>query len=58
MAKRLRLFVTGTLGVLEIAAEKQLIALPQVVAALRRTSFRVSPRVLEEALERDRVRQR
>jgi predicted nucleic acid-binding protein len=57
-AKRFGLFVTGTLGVLEIAADKQLLALPQAIAALRQTSFRVSQRVLDEVLQRDRDRKR
>jgi predicted nucleic acid-binding protein len=41
-ARRRSLRVTGTLGVLRIAAEKGLIDLPEVLARLRRTSFYVS----------------
>jgi predicted nucleic acid-binding protein len=56
VARQCGLFVTGTLGVLEIAAEKGLIALPAAIAALRQTSFRVSDGVLDGMLERDRRR--
>ena len=50
VARQCGLFVTGTLGVLAIAAEKGLIALPEAIAALRRTSFRVSREVLDDLL--------
>jgi len=56
VARRCGLFVTGTLGVLEIAAEKALISLPAAIAALRRTTFRVSEELLEAMLQRDRER--
>jgi predicted nucleic acid-binding protein len=52
-AQRLGLFVTGTLGVLEAAAEKGLIQLPDAVGALRQTSFRVTEQLLADALQRD-----
>ena len=58
MAEQLGLFVTGTLGVLEIAAEKGLIDLPNAIAALRQTSFRVSQHLLSESLQRDSERKR
>jgi len=58
VAQQMGLFVTGTLGVLEVAAEKGLIRLPEAVAALRRTSFRVSESLLAEALARDAARAR
>jgi predicted nucleic acid-binding protein len=62
IAQKMGLFVTGTLGVLEIAAEKGLTRLPDAIAALRLTSFRVSESLLEQALARDadraRVRER
>jgi len=41
-ARRRSLRVTGTLGILRIAAEKGWIDLPEVLARLRRTSFYVS----------------
>ena len=56
VARQCGLFVTGTLGVLEIAAEKGLIVLAEAIAALRRTSFRVSDEILDEVLRRDRKR--
>ena len=55
-ARRLGLTVIGTLGLLERAAEKGLVELPQAVARLRATSFFVSEELLEAALERDRQR--
>ena len=55
-AQKLGLFATGTLGVLEVAAEKRLIRLSSAIEALQRTSFRVSDRLLREAIERDQRR--
>jgi len=55
-ARQYGLFVTGTLGVLEIAAERGLIALPVAIAALRQTTFRVSDELLTAMLQRDRER--
>lgn len=55
IAKQAGLFVTGTLGVLEVAAERGLLALPEAVAALRRTSFRVTESLLNDALARNAV---
>ena len=52
------LFVTGTLGVLEIAAERGLIDLVRAVAGLRQTTFRVSDQVLDGVLQRDADRRR
>jgi predicted nucleic acid-binding protein len=46
----------GTLGVLDIAAERGLLRLPDAVAALRQTSFRASPTLLNEILARDAAR--
>ena len=56
VARQCGLFVTGTLGVLTIAAEKGLLALPDAIAALRQTSFRASDELLDEMLRRDRQR--
>lgn len=47
------LSVAGTVGVLEAAAKRQLLNLPDVVAKLRQTNFHVSDRILERALEED-----
>jgi predicted nucleic acid-binding protein len=44
--------VTGLLGVLDMAAERGLLALPEAVESLRRTSFRVEPRLLKLLLDR------
>lgn len=52
-ATRLGLFATGTLGVLEIASERGLLRLADVIEALKRTSFRVTDRLLTEALARE-----
>ncbi len=58
IARKAGLFVTGTLGVLVIAAERGLIDLAQAVAALKQTTFRVSDEVLDEVLQREADRQR
>ena len=50
------LAVAGTIGVLEQAAARELIELPEVLRRLIATNFRIAPAVIEEALERDRVR--
>jgi len=46
--------VTGTLGVLDLAAEKGLVDLNVAVLRLLETNFRVSPPVVEELLSRHR----
>jgi predicted nucleic acid-binding protein len=58
IAKQAGLLVTGTLGVLEIAAERGLIDLVQAVVALKQTTFRVSDQVLDGLLQRDAERRR
>lgn len=58
IARRKGLFVTGTLGVLEIAAERKLLSLPDAISALRQTSFRTSQALLDEAIARDAARTR
>lgn len=50
------LVVTGTLGILELAAKRGLIDLPQVLARLQRTSFRVATEMIDLLLERDAAR--
>jgi predicted nucleic acid-binding protein len=52
-ATRLGLTVTGTLGVLDRAAEKGLLDLPDVLSRLRVTNFRVSPTLLDRLLADD-----
>ena len=56
IARQLGLSVTGTIGVLELAAKRHLIDLPPVVAELRRTNFRCSDAVFDELLRRDEIR--
>lgn len=55
-AIQIGLAVTGTLGVLEQAAARQLLSLPQVVEKLRQTDFRLSEALFQQVLERDAVR--
>jgi predicted nucleic acid-binding protein len=57
-AVRLGLVVTGTRGVLDRAAEKELLDLPAVLARLRATNFRVSPALLDRLLADDARRKR
>jgi predicted nucleic acid-binding protein len=52
-ARRLGLVVTGTLGVLDRAAERRLIGLAPAIARLRETNFRIDPLVLERLLDDD-----
>jgi len=54
-AKR-NLPAVGTLGVLERAAEKKLIDLPQILSQLKQTSFYISESLENLFLERDRKR--
>jgi predicted nucleic acid-binding protein len=50
--------VTGTLGVLDEAARRQLIFLPEAIERLKRTSFRYPKAVVERLLEEDARRRR
>ena len=50
------LIVTGTLGVLEAAAKRHLLHLPEVLEKLERTNFRIDPALVQEALKRDTQR--
>jgi uncharacterized protein DUF3368 len=52
-----RLRVTGTIGVLEAAAERELIDLGQAFDRLKQTDFWVTPKFLAERLTRFRERQ-
>jgi predicted nucleic acid-binding protein len=52
------LAVTGTLGVLERAAERGLIDLPSTLTRLLTTSFRVRDELVQAALARDAARKR
>lgn len=53
-ARRRGLTVTGTLAVLVAAAGRELVDLPEAIAALRQTTFRVPAALIEEILERQR----
>ena len=57
-ARRLGLAVTGTIGVLDRAAERGLVDLESAVAGLRKTNFRIDPSLLEQLLAADRLRRR
>jgi predicted nucleic acid-binding protein len=54
VARQHGLTATGTLGVLDLAAEKGLVDLNMAVLRLLKTNFRVSPIVVEELLSRHR----
>ena len=55
-ARKLGLIVIGTVGLLERAAEKELIQLPAALAKLQKTNFFVAEELLAAALARDRQR--
>lgn len=55
-AERRGMAVTGTLNVLEAAAERGLLDLPTVVAKLRQTNFHISEQLLSRALDTDAKR--
>lgn len=57
-ARRLGLTVTGTLGVLDRAAENGLIELAPAIASLRQTNFRVDPGLLDRLLTADSRRRK
>ena len=47
------IFIIGTLGVLNAAAEKDLLDLPSALAKLRQTSFRASEKLINDLLQLD-----
>ncbi len=51
-ARRFGLTVIGTIGILELAARRRLLDLPLAFQRLAETDFRISSRLLAEALER------
>lgn len=53
IARGLGLAVTGTLGVLDEAASRKLISLPDAIDRLRRTSFRYPKAVVARLLDED-----
>jgi predicted nucleic acid-binding protein len=50
------LAVIGTVGLLEQAAARGLLDLPQAMERLRQTNVRLDPRLIQAALERDKMR--
>lgn len=50
--------ITGTLGVLELAASRGLIVLPTALDRLMSTRFHLHPQLIESALQRDAARRR
>jgi predicted nucleic acid-binding protein len=52
------LLITGTVGILEKAAERGLLNLSEALQKLLRTNFRVDAQVIREALEQDATRPR
>ena len=52
------LIVSGTLNVLDAAAERGLVDLSQAIDRRRQTSFRVAPKLLEEDAEARRLEER
>jgi len=55
-ARRLGLTLIGTLGVLELAAAKQLLSFPEFIKRLRRTNIHISETLYAEALRRSASR--
>ena len=55
-AVRVGLLVLRTLAILETAALRDLIDLPQVVARLMKTTFRATPKLYQDLLDRDALR--
>jgi predicted nucleic acid-binding protein len=55
-ARRLGIPTIFTIAILELAAEKRLIALPATIAKLKQTSFFIAQEILDAALDRDKQR--
>ena len=51
-----RLLIIPTLAILEQAAQRDLIDLPEAIDLLSKTSFRASKKLFEQLLEHDRQR--
>jgi predicted nucleic acid-binding protein len=50
--------VIGTVGILELAASKDLIDLRQIAGKLLQTAFHIDPSILQAAIDRDAKRRR
>jgi predicted nucleic acid-binding protein len=55
-AQQCGLAVVGTIGLLEQAAVRGLLDLPEAIARLQQTNARLDPKLILAALDRDRVR--
>lgn len=55
-AEKRKLVVTGTLGVLRLAALQGIVDLPEAIASLLSTNFYVAPRLAEELLAKAKQR--
>jgi predicted nucleic acid-binding protein len=55
-ALRLGLAVSGTVGLLERAAERGMLDLKDALTRLLRTNFRIAPNLIQDALQRDAAR--
>jgi hypothetical protein len=56
VGEREAIVLTGTLGVLDAAAEEGLLDLPTAIGKLRKTSFFASPVLFKRLLDRDAAR--
>jgi predicted nucleic acid-binding protein len=57
-ARDLYLPIVGTIGLLELAAARNLVRLPDALARIRQTDFSVSDEIISLALQRDAERRR
>jgi predicted nucleic acid-binding protein len=55
-ATRHNIAVTGTLGILRVAAQRRIISLPEVILRLRQTTFREPSALIEAMLKEDEER--
>lgn len=57
-AARLGVVTIGTVGMLEVAAARELVVLPDALARLRETSCFLTEEIIENAVQRDAARRR
>ncbi len=55
-AVRVGLLVLRTLAILETAASRELLDLPPIIAHLKQTTFRATPKLYQDLLDRDTLR--
>jgi predicted nucleic acid-binding protein len=58
VARTQNLEVIGTLGLLEVAAERRLVSLPEAISRLRLTNFHIAQAALERALRKNEAGER